>query len=154
MPIIRSWRPRDVIASCWYVPWLREGCQDRLAGSASIDGFVAHLSFSNAEDPSHWTWSLKVQLASLTGSNREGYHSGSLESAGMVVWFIGRTGSCKSCITIHIVVSLACIITWFDVTQLKVWLIEKFWKHSWIQRPKIYEKQTFFFTGQNLCWRV
>ena len=29
--IIRSWRPRDVIASCWYVPWLREGCQDRLA---------------------------------------------------------------------------------------------------------------------------
>jgi hypothetical protein len=27
---------RDVIASCWYVPWLREGCQDRLAGSASM----------------------------------------------------------------------------------------------------------------------
>ena len=31
---------RDVIASCWYVPWLQEGCQDRLAGSASMDGFV------------------------------------------------------------------------------------------------------------------
>jgi len=26
---------RDVIALCWYMPWLREGCQDRLAGSAS-----------------------------------------------------------------------------------------------------------------------
>jgi len=26
---------RDVIALCWYVPWLREVCQDRLAGSAS-----------------------------------------------------------------------------------------------------------------------
>jgi hypothetical protein len=26
---------RDVIASCWYVPWLREGCQDLLVGSAS-----------------------------------------------------------------------------------------------------------------------
>ena len=24
---------RDVIASWWYVPWLREGCQVRLAGS-------------------------------------------------------------------------------------------------------------------------
>ena len=35
VPIIRSWRLRDVIASCWYVPWLQEGGQDRLAGSAS-----------------------------------------------------------------------------------------------------------------------
>jgi len=26
---------RNVIALCFYVPWLREGCQDRLAGSAS-----------------------------------------------------------------------------------------------------------------------
>ena len=37
VPIIRSWRQRDVIASCWYVPWLQEGGQDRLAGSASMD---------------------------------------------------------------------------------------------------------------------
>ena len=36
VPIIRRWRLRDVIASCWYVPWLQGGCQDRLAGSASI----------------------------------------------------------------------------------------------------------------------
>ena len=36
MPIIRSWRLRDVIVSCWYVPWLQGGCQVRLAGSASI----------------------------------------------------------------------------------------------------------------------
>jgi len=26
---------RDVIALCWYVPWVREGCQERLVGSAS-----------------------------------------------------------------------------------------------------------------------
>jgi len=26
---------RDVIDLCWYMPWLREGCQDRLAASAS-----------------------------------------------------------------------------------------------------------------------
>jgi len=26
---------RDFIDLCWYVPWLREGCQDRLAGIAS-----------------------------------------------------------------------------------------------------------------------
>ena len=26
---------RDDIALCWYVPWLREGCQDRFAVSAS-----------------------------------------------------------------------------------------------------------------------
>ena len=27
---------RDLIDLCWYVPWLREGCQERLAGSGSI----------------------------------------------------------------------------------------------------------------------
>jgi hypothetical protein len=32
------------------------------------------------------TWSPEVQLASLTGSNRERYHSGPLESAGVVLW--------------------------------------------------------------------
>jgi len=26
---------RHVIALCWYMPWLREGCQDRFAASAS-----------------------------------------------------------------------------------------------------------------------
>ena len=41
VPIIRSRRLRDIIASCWYVPWLQGGCQDRLAGSASVDGFVS-----------------------------------------------------------------------------------------------------------------
>jgi hypothetical protein len=28
VPIIRSWWLCDVIVSCWYVPWLQEGCQD------------------------------------------------------------------------------------------------------------------------------
>jgi hypothetical protein len=44
--IIRSWRLRDVIASCWYVPWLQGGCQDRLAGSASMDGGGFMVSWS------------------------------------------------------------------------------------------------------------
>ena len=44
VPIIRSWRLRDVTVSCWYVPWLQEGCQDRLAGSASMDEFVTQCS--------------------------------------------------------------------------------------------------------------
>ena len=37
VPIIRSWRLRDVIALYWYVPWLQEGGQVRLAVSASMD---------------------------------------------------------------------------------------------------------------------
>ena len=41
VPIVRSLRLRDVIALCWYVPWLEEGGQVRLAGSASMDGFVS-----------------------------------------------------------------------------------------------------------------
>ena len=47
VPIIRSWRLRDVMASCWYVPWLQEGCQDRLAASASIpfDCSVVQVGF-------------------------------------------------------------------------------------------------------------
>ena len=35
VPIISSWRLRDVIALCWYVLWLQEGGQVRLVGSAS-----------------------------------------------------------------------------------------------------------------------
>ena len=34
---------RDVIALCWYVPWLQEGGQVRFVGSASMDGFVSQL---------------------------------------------------------------------------------------------------------------
>ena len=40
VPIIKSWQLRDVIALCWYVPWLQEGGQVGLVGSASMDGFV------------------------------------------------------------------------------------------------------------------
>ena len=39
VPIIRSRRLRDVIALCWYVPWLQESGQDRLVGSASDGRF-------------------------------------------------------------------------------------------------------------------
>ena len=62
VPIIRSWRVCDVIASCWYVPWLREGCQDRLADSASMDGFVAQLPANRTWPPScsHSTYQHKA----------------------------------------------------------------------------------------------
>jgi len=36
VPIIRSWWLRDVIALCWYIPWLQESGQDRLSFTASI----------------------------------------------------------------------------------------------------------------------
>ena len=41
VPIIRSWRLRDVIALCWYAPWLQEGCQVRLA---IFIGYAVHIS--------------------------------------------------------------------------------------------------------------
>ena len=56
VPIIRSWRLRDVIALCWYVPWLQEGGQVRLVGSASMDGFVSqgyNITQSSASDDGH-----------------------------------------------------------------------------------------------------
>jgi len=43
VPIIRSRRLRDLIALCWYVPWLQEGVQVWLVGSAYMDGFVSQL---------------------------------------------------------------------------------------------------------------
>ena len=47
VPIIRSCRLRDVIASCWYVPWLQGGCQVRLAGSASMDALPANGKYQH-----------------------------------------------------------------------------------------------------------
>ena len=45
--IIRSCRLRDVIALCWYVPWLQEGGQVRLAGSASYGHLPAATAHTN-----------------------------------------------------------------------------------------------------------
>ena len=53
VPIIRSWRLRDVIAVCWHAPWLQEGGQVRLAGSASMDGFV--VWYAGAYAPAYHT---------------------------------------------------------------------------------------------------
>ena len=44
VPIIRSWRLRDVIASCWYVPWLQGGCQFWLAHWITMHG-QPHIRF-------------------------------------------------------------------------------------------------------------
>ena len=52
LPIIRSWRMRDVIASCWYVPWLRGGCQVRLVGSASVDALPTNRTWQPPTRPS------------------------------------------------------------------------------------------------------
>ena len=54
VPIIRSWWLCDVVALCWYVPWLQEGGQVRIAGSASMDPLPANRSW---QPPcSHWTY--------------------------------------------------------------------------------------------------
>ena len=63
VPIIRSWRLRDVIASCWYVPWLREGCRDRLARSASMDALRANRSPIR---PTPLTWHQAISISFLT----------------------------------------------------------------------------------------
>ena len=52
----------------------------------------------------------------------------------------------------------ACAVTQSEATQ-KLGVMENFWKHIRIQRPKIHQKQihqnlTFFLMGQNLCWPV
>jgi hypothetical protein len=53
VPIIRSWRLRDVIASCWYVLWLQGGCQDQLAGSASDGRTTCQLVLTTFLQPRH-----------------------------------------------------------------------------------------------------
>ena len=53
VPIIRIWRLRDVIASCLYVPWLQGGCQDRLAGSASIGRTTCQPVLTTFLQPRH-----------------------------------------------------------------------------------------------------
>jgi hypothetical protein len=52
----------------------------------SVPTVKTQLSVRGAEDSSLLTWSLKLRLASLTGSNRGRYHSGPLELAGVVQW--------------------------------------------------------------------
>jgi len=42
---------RNIIALCCYVPWLREGCQDRLAGSVSTSGLLVALHVSDNHVP-------------------------------------------------------------------------------------------------------
>jgi len=45
VPIIRSWRLCDVIASCWYVPWLQEVCpSDALSANRSLIQIVSYIS--------------------------------------------------------------------------------------------------------------
>jgi len=56
VPIFRSWRLNSVSSRVGIVPWLQEGCQNRLAGSVSIVDFVTRTP--------EWTHYL------LTGSDR------------------------------------------------------------------------------------
>ena len=64
VPIIRSWRLRDVIASCWYVLWLQEGCQVRLVGSASMDVFVFLIQDALISQIYFWNKTLHVSDSS------------------------------------------------------------------------------------------
>jgi len=65
VPIIRSWQLHDIIASCWYVLWLQEECQDRLASSASMDTLPADRSWQPS--CSHSTY----QHEAITSRNRQ-----------------------------------------------------------------------------------
>ena len=58
VPIIRSWRLRDVIALCWYVPWLQEDCQDRLAARASNSFLLVAQQVSGNHVPIIRSWRL------------------------------------------------------------------------------------------------
>ena len=49
VPIIRSWRLRDVIALCWYVPWLQEGCDT----NPSMDALPANRTWQPSLQPRH-----------------------------------------------------------------------------------------------------
>jgi len=42
---------RNIIVLCWYVSWLREGCQDRLTGSASISLLLVAQHVSGKHEP-------------------------------------------------------------------------------------------------------
>jgi hypothetical protein len=54
VPIMRCWRLRDVITSCWYVPWLREGC----ATNPSMDALPANRTWQPSW--SHGTYQHKA----------------------------------------------------------------------------------------------
>ena len=58
VPIIRSWRLRDVIALCWYVPWLQEGGEVRLVGSAPMDALPTNRT--SQPSCSHGTYQQKA----------------------------------------------------------------------------------------------
>jgi len=42
---------RDVIDLCWYMPWLREGCQNLLVGSASTSFILVAQNVSGNNVP-------------------------------------------------------------------------------------------------------
>ena len=63
VPIIRSWRLRDVIKLCWYLPWLHGGVQDRLAGSASTSLLLVAQHVSGNHLPIIRSWRLRDGIA-------------------------------------------------------------------------------------------
>ena len=75
VPIIRSWRLRDVIALCWYVPWLQEGGQDQ----QDVNFCILHFSSNSCstcfgqpcahhqELTTEWCYSLVLVCAVAAG---------------------------------------------------------------------------------------
>ena len=74
MPIIRSWPLRNFIGLCWYVPWLREGCQERLAGSDSTSLLLVaqHVSGNNVPIIRCWWLREYIDLCLYVPWLREG----------------------------------------------------------------------------------
>ena len=96
------------------------------------------------------TWSLKVQLASLTGSNHGRYHSGPLESAGVAHWknrllqILDHNAYCLLCLHLHHLTHCHSMKGVGDREILETYLNSASKNTS----------ETFFLMGQILCWPV
>ena len=99
VPIIRSWRLRDVIASCWYVPWLQEGCQVRLAGSASTSFLLVaqHVSGNHVSIIRSWQMRDVIALCWYMPWLREGCQDRLAVSASTSFLLVAQHVSGKPC---------------------------------------------------------
>ena len=113
VPIIRSWRLRDVIALCWYVPWLQEGGQVRLAGSASLRTQGYNITQSSASDDGHMA--ARNMLSNYSKRNKEykKWHLVGFSYPNWIIFFLTTRGlyNCEWNTIIYV----------YDASAKKVW---------------------------------
>ena len=131
VPIIRSWRLRDVIALCCYVPWLQEGCQVRLAGSASMDALLRGYNTTQSSAPDDRHMVARNMLSNYYKRNKE-YKKWHLVGFSYPHWVINvyRARSSEHC---HMVGQPRCVfINYIWLNQLVVfdnWLSQIYSVH-------------------------